>query len=663
MSKNWIIDYNKEKGKILSGTSDHDASDSAIEPVDLVLGDYHAPEELKLRTLGAMNKMQKDREHRRNTAMRVAAAIAIMTATIAFTPLSGCVKNVAESAYDAMQNWFLNTTHQGYKKYADGCEIELVETTLVNDFLYVTLDENYGKYLERYNIPLTSIEEDSMDDTWNHNVGHEMSLRLSGELSDASGTAISFDGGCVSEVERTVGTDDGYLHSAALYERLHTYRIWIPDMNKVVTSKNGKYYCRLHLTILDNALSVNEMEFDSVKIDDASGACDTVDYPLDYSYTKGNMKFDFVKLSVGTSESNILVECTPMRELAEDIGRGFGDVYDDIFHTSITVYKVTPELTNERLRYTIGYEDVYHDGFRRKIVIDSKDAAKNPIVFNGRGLLERDGNYYMILRYKVGNRRQSYRYHDLVSTKKEEENTFRILDLYYHYENFYRVLDENGDPVPLYSDDSLNRWEVRHSHWEEESIDMDNKNGEYYKDYWTNPSSIISDVSEQRVAVDFSRPDGNQVVSHTFNVGTFSIDMEISWDQILIKNIYDRDQLIYSDVTGYQNSPFEFSGMTFEIEMQHSVYECDHWFGGVSFNGEEYHMDIDLIYENWDLRDADCTIVLKGVEYQLTDSEERKYVLHVDQDFYNEQGVSRAYLTSIDAAEEFCRHNTFTIGR
>ena len=188
-------------------------------------------------------------------------------------------------------------------------------------------------------------------------------------------------------------------------------------MDKVVASKSEKYYCRLHISVLDNARSVNEMSFDSVRIDDSSSACDTTDYPLNYSFTQGNLKFDFVELSVGKSESSILVECTPIGELAEDIKRGLGDVYDDIFHTSLTVYKVTPELTNGRLHYTIGYENAYNARFRRKIVIDSKDAAKNPIVFSGRGLLERDGKYYMILRYKVNNRRQAYRCDDIISTK------------------------------------------------------------------------------------------------------------------------------------------------------------------------------------------------------------------------------------------------------
>lgn len=657
-----------------------DETNDKIEPVEMMLKDYHAPEDLKLRTLGAMEKMRRDQRRRKNAVTRVAAAAAIVVATVSLTPLSGCVKNVAESAYDAMRNWFQNTTHQGYKLYADGCEVELIETTLVNDFLYVTLDESFEGYLDYYRTRWVSYNEDwevvSEGDYGDYTAevydrdgaqGHDMSVRLSGELYDDRGHTLPFTAERVNEVDKSVGTDDGYNHSVELYERVHTYRVWLPDIDKVVTSKNGKYFCRLCVTATDNDTEVSRMEFNDVRIDDASAVHAAKEYPLNYSYTLENMRFDFQKLSVGRSESNILVECTPLGAMAEDISQAKDEMYDDIFNTALTVYQVTPELENGRLDYMLSSDLLLMDenDFSRKVQIGYQDATKNPIVFSGKGLLRQNGKYYMILTYKVNSRKSPYRYDDLISAAKDGGNCFRVLDMYYHYENYEAEQDEDGNWIPFDDDYDSNLWCVYRTYAEEQTMGMRTAAELEAKAAAPDDSvTVDSSLNSQSATVDFGALKEEEAVSRTFRAGSYTIDVNISGYDIEVERIYDGDRLIFSIGNGYEKSPIVVSDMIFAVERDGKALTYYDSFSS-EYISNNYHSswkmytwrsDDDLIE-----LDKTCTVTLASFKCRLRGSDEAKYVMYVDPKFYNAQGVSMRELEAAAAIDAFEKHNSFGV--
>ena len=103
MSEHRMIDFIKEKNRLLDGQAHAEASDGGIRPTALALRDYHAPEELKRRTLEAMEKRseeKRERQRRRNrNVKRMIATAAIIAILLAATPLGGMVVSAAEELF------------------------------------------------------------------------------------------------------------------------------------------------------------------------------------------------------------------------------------------------------------------------------------------------------------------------------------------------------------------------------------------------------------------------------------------------------------------------------------------------------------------------------------------------------------------------------------
>ena len=103
MSEHRMIDFIKEKKRLLDGQAHAEESDGGIKPTALVLRDYHAPEELKRKTLEEMEKRseeKRERQRRRDkTARRMIATAAIIAILLATTPLGGMVVSAAEELF------------------------------------------------------------------------------------------------------------------------------------------------------------------------------------------------------------------------------------------------------------------------------------------------------------------------------------------------------------------------------------------------------------------------------------------------------------------------------------------------------------------------------------------------------------------------------------
>ena len=192
MSERRIIDYIKEKDLLTHTQNSDDPSDAAINPTALVLKDYHAPEELKRKTLEAMNKMEEEKRehnHRRGQVVkRIVATAAIIALVLACTPLGGMVVSAAEAFLGEIFGTFTSRTidvsGECYKDpvavdYGNGEGAVLLKIGNMNQYVNIgEFEIEFGKVMVCQNIGLDAgsdgIDENGQtsnyDDIWESNL-------------------------------------------------------------------------------------------------------------------------------------------------------------------------------------------------------------------------------------------------------------------------------------------------------------------------------------------------------------------------------------------------------------------------------------------------------------------------------------------------------------
>ena len=177
MSERKIIDFIKEKERLLSERNGQDDSDQAIRPVDLALRDYHAPEELKRRTLAAMDKLAEEkraRDRRRGRVVkRVIATAAILALVLACTPFGGMVVSAAESflgrIFGTYTSRVIDISGECYKEpvavdYGNGEGAVLLKIGNLNQYVNIgDFEIEFGKVMVCQNVGLDD-NADGMDE-------------------------------------------------------------------------------------------------------------------------------------------------------------------------------------------------------------------------------------------------------------------------------------------------------------------------------------------------------------------------------------------------------------------------------------------------------------------------------------------------------------------
>ena len=340
-----------------------------------------APEELMQRTLLAMQQREKETRQKKAAyktfALRSAAIAAVITLLIVVTPMRGYVASAAENAWNAIHNWVDDVFHVGLKQSDNGCTVEIIDARVANDFLYLTVQEDYTGFVNK------NPEE------------YYLSQQYNGSIYDDDNHTLKFSSGCVNMTSQNPDAND---HSYQIkqtgekYRYLREYKIYLPELKKLIMSYDKEYYCDLSVNVLASANGQTKKKiagFDfNFKIDKVYSVMESSEHPVDYSYTIGNMKFDFKKLYVGPTESNFLVELIPTGDLAEQ------DLTDGRLTLNCTVCK--DQKASELLDVSSGvyfFSDnlLYDSGSKYYIFLTTDSKENELLVYDENTMLNQDG--------------------------------------------------------------------------------------------------------------------------------------------------------------------------------------------------------------------------------------------------------------------------------
>lgn len=289
---------------------------------DVIMRGYANPDELMKKTIEAAKQREKENAaknaRKKKVTMRIAAVAALVMIVLACTPAGGYVVSAAESALHAFKSWLNGAFSVTMKQTENDCTIEIVEARVSGNFLYLMTAENFDKvksdlsekYEEYFDI-MTFLSGKIYDNKGN-----------SCDILDANTRAGEYgDTVLVTEAGRAaypnIITEYG---DERANEYVRTYQIFIPHMEKVINSDKKKVYCKISIDVQlfhdkykSEQLARMNFEF-PIKLSNDAIALD--EYKLNYSYTVGDMKFDFKKLSVFEHSSSIMVELIPLNDLA-----------------------------------------------------------------------------------------------------------------------------------------------------------------------------------------------------------------------------------------------------------------------------------------------------------------------------------------------------------
>lgn len=684
------------------------AADKRIPPTECMLKDYHAPEELKLMTLGAMNKMQKDKQRRRKAVMKVVSAAAVMVIGVMMTPLSGCAMSAAEGAYNAMQQWFEETSHIGMKRYDSGCEMELIEERMANQFLYVTFEEDFEKYIaeykEQYRYWIFNMTKEEYQAFLNSNLydfeyfyefeeeyeeyadyadeeGYlakyfyydpGITVTISGEIRDSDGNVLTFDEGAVSlddSREDNVATNDSYQESDELHERVKTYRIYLPELMEFINA-GKKYTCNMDVT-LSSVNEYGDIEWDittfhyDFSINNTNSVLTAEEYELDASYTLGNLSLDFQKMIVGQNESNIVAELTPHGKLAEALANK--DIRDE-FGAWVEVYKETPNIVGNAADY-IGKIQSIDSITDVQETARLRNEGRKLILFDNENVTDFyqiDDRYFLVLTYvgwKSGND-GTYSYQNVMDSAGE--NIFKVLRIRYWYDGYETYF------VPYESyDGDVGKYLVRDVYTEFEEITLPGTE----EDEREGIPKVCHELTPQEFKLSTNENDSGKSVNQTFTAGdmTFKADMPlmrmfVDWGNITITEARLGDELIFSrDNAVYHIGKMKIQSIVFVSEQDGEMVQMydDFEFWGIyrDYNNDGTRTNgkavMDIGCYGYDEAD---TMSLAYVCYTLKDDNgnETDYVWY-DPKYYNSEGVSYEKIREQEESALFATQNTLTV--
>lgn len=421
-----IIDFNKKR-----------------ETIELISKVSTVDPELKRKTLERMREIKKEQERKAAAKKKAAkiglAAAAVIALVIAVTPLRGYVASAAESVYNAFHSWIEDVFNVGMARSDNGCSVEIIEARVANDFLYLTVDEDYSEFISQH--PEYNSEPVSEFET---TPNFKIVADLSGKIYDNKGNSVDFSSAedlyAAEEIYSTVAVTmntDSFLRENGENE-FRQYKIYLPMLKNVINSYDKKYTCEVILspTLIDedsNRETLASFEY-KFKIDNIDSVMASREYNVDYSYTLGNMEFKFEKLYIGQTETNMLVELIPKNELAEyDL---LGE--NSYLYLNATAYKVTNDSGL-----------LYSTDAQGNILMD--DESESVILGDDYYIYRFDSRYFMFLTdSNSDNDGDTYHYENIINASGDTQ--FRVLNLGYSYWHYESNGDLSYNPICDYNE-------------------------------------------------------------------------------------------------------------------------------------------------------------------------------------------------------------------
>ena len=288
---------------------------------DVIMRGYGNPDELMLKTIEAAKQREKENAARnalkKKVYMRVAAVAALIVIVLAATPAGGYVASAAESAWHAFQTWLSGAFSVTVEKTVNDCTIEIVEARVSNNCLYLLVTEDYNKVYDESDCPYDIVP--AISGRIYDNEGHSCEIRSDYVSRGDTGSEMPVTEEGIHELtEDGAGGKKYYRKKFELMTR--AYKIFIPDLGNVVNSEKKKYYCDLRFDVSlfhdrEDSEKIAALDFD-FPIKNVEGAFALKECKLDYSYTVGDMLFDFRKITLWENSCDVMVELTPLNGLA-----------------------------------------------------------------------------------------------------------------------------------------------------------------------------------------------------------------------------------------------------------------------------------------------------------------------------------------------------------
>ena len=401
-------------------------------------------EELINETLKAMTRRRTAKEQktaaRNKVFKKLVATAAIIAVAVGFTPLGGYVAHAAEDVY----SWVKIVFHVGMKQSVDDIEFEVVESSIANNTLYFTLDTRANYYMAHNGYEGSFYTDRSL------------LLDISGEIADNKGNRLTFtdENIALNTDHNSEQVTEDNMEQRQILGWVNEYAVYLPDLEKLINSDKKNYTCTLHIKphVYDN--DGKEDKTDSAVISFPIKNVDAVvtseEYDISYSYTLENIRFDFVKLHIGKTQSDILVKLTPKGDMKEVFSQyesldkkilNASCYNDKFYHGDYFYVEAYVSLPNSE---TPVYGSWYEAGL-------SWERGNGYAEFTTAShLFRRDNDYYILLNTLDS---QNYRY-DIISQLKGNM-TFRVDGFRYYHEASVKGENENDTVIQVKENESV----------------------------------------------------------------------------------------------------------------------------------------------------------------------------------------------------------------
>lgn len=289
------------------------------------------PQALKKATYQGMMARKKEREQKksanRRKAIRTSAAAAVLVAAVAATPLRGTVVHAASDVYQAIvSNWREDVFPVNLKQSDNGCTVEIIESRVANDFLYLTVKEYYPKDLVSRDeeTKLYTMPDISYSGSIKDNKGNEVTFAPDNVMylwavgNDHMYYTEDYEGRNLTQsAESAADGSDEFVVNAQ-------YRIYLPEMSSVVNSSKKKYTCTVDAVSQQLGSQLN---FD-FPLDNTTEAINNKRYELNRTFPLNGADVTFQTLAFSPSGADLIVRIDPSADLSENAVKDFINNFD-----------------------------------------------------------------------------------------------------------------------------------------------------------------------------------------------------------------------------------------------------------------------------------------------------------------------------------------------
>lgn len=347
------------------------------------------PVELKKETLSGMIEHKKEREARaavrRKRAIRTTAAAAALVLAVAATPLRGYVASAAGSVYNAIiGTWKEDVFPVKLKKSNNGCTIEIIESRVANDFLYLTVKEYYpkGMVARDDDTKLYSMPEIVYSGSIKDNEGNEIKFGSSNVMhlwamgNDHDTYEEGYEDRVITEsADSAIESGDDFVVNAQ-------YRIYMPELASVVNSADKKYTCRIDAVSAEMNSNIN---FDFT-LDNIKEAIGSKTYSLNRTFELECAEVTFEKLSFSDSGADLIIKIDPNDNLSSE------EVKDLVGNFYVSAHA---RSDSDNLKFAWLYCDMLNN---HGYVYDlDEDINADSMMWNKPRCMKLNGSYYLII--------------------------------------------------------------------------------------------------------------------------------------------------------------------------------------------------------------------------------------------------------------------------